>query len=106
MLHHNPAEKYWKTDHKTMSFETYDVYFSGQIMKDRDPAEVKSRIGALFKLQGAKLDALFSGSPVAIKKGIDMDQAVKYRVAFRDAGALVEIRSFAKPPAETSHHRP
>ncbi len=79
-----------------MSFETYNVYFSGRIMKDRDPAEVRQKIGRIFKLEGAKLERLFSGDPVAIKKQVDMEQAVKYRVAFREAGALVDIR-----PAET-----
>jgi hypothetical protein len=81
-----------------MSFETYNVYFSGQIMKDRDPAEVRSRIGKLFKLDGAKLGRLFSGQPVAIKKGLDMEQATKYRVVFREAGALVDIRPAGQAP--------
>lgn len=75
-----------------MSFETYHVYFSGQLMKDRDPAEVRKKIGRMFKLEGAKLERLFSGEPVAIKKNVDMEQAVKYRVAFREAGGLVDIR--------------
>jgi hypothetical protein len=81
-----------------MSFETYDVYFSGQIMKDRDPVEVRARIGKLFKLEGAKLDRLFSGQPVAIKRDLEMEQAVKYRVAFREAGALVDIRPAGQTP--------
>ncbi|RLJ21459.1 hypothetical protein DJ031_03155 [bacterium endosymbiont of Escarpia laminata] len=80
-----------------MSFDTYDVYFAGRIIEGKDPAEVRNKVGALFKLEGEKLERLFSGQPVAIKKGIDMDQAVKYRVAFRDAGALVEIRPIEQP---------
>ena len=82
-----------------MSIETYHVYFSGQIMKDRDPAEVRKKIGQLFKVEGDKLERLFSGQPVAIKKDVDMEQAVKYRVAFREAGALVEIRPASGAPA-------
>jgi hypothetical protein len=74
-----------------MSGEIYDVYFSGAIIKDNDPAEVKRKIGAIFKLQGEKLDRLFSGKPIPIKKGIDMDRAIKFRVTFRDAGGLVDI---------------
>ena len=85
-----------------MSFDTYDVYFAGGIMKGHDAAEVKKKLGALFKFEGARLDRLFSGEPVAIKKGINMDQAVNYRVVFRQAGALVDIRPVAsaqQPPA-------
>lgn len=74
-----------------MSLETYDVYFSGAILKDADPDEVKRQVGAIFKLEGKKLERLFCGKPVPIKRGIDMDQAIRFRVTFRDAGALVDI---------------
>jgi hypothetical protein len=80
-----------------MSFDTYNVFFSGQIMKNHDPETVKKQIGAIFKLEGEKLDRLFSGQPVAIKKNIDMDQAVKFRLLFRDAGALVDIQPISEP---------
>ncbi|MES9968739.1 MAG: hypothetical protein ABW092_01815 [Candidatus Thiodiazotropha sp.] len=81
-----------------MNAETFDVYFSGAILKDHDPAEVKRKIGAVFKLQGDKLDRLFSGKPIPIKKGIDMDRAIKFRVTFRDAGGLVDIVPTGAPP--------
>ena len=81
-----------------MSLETYDVYFSGQIIKEHDPSEVRARIGRLFKLEGAKLERLFSGQPVLIKKNLEMEQAIKYRVAFREAGALVDIRPAGHTP--------
>jgi hypothetical protein len=77
--------------------ETYDVYFSGVCLKTADPDEVKKKVGAMFKLEGKRLDKLFSGKPVPIKRGLDMDQAVKYRVAFRDAGALVDIVPEGQP---------
>lgn len=80
-----------------MSLETYDLYFSGALLKTTDPAEAKHKIGAMFKLEGEKLERLFSGKQVPIKRGIDMDQAVKYRVAFRDAGALVDIVPAGQP---------
>jgi hypothetical protein len=56
----------------------------------------------MFKVEGPRLDRLFSGQPVAIKKDIDMDQAGKYRVAFRNAGALVEIRPADSTPSLNS----
>jgi hypothetical protein len=64
----------------------------------------------MFKLEGAKLERLFSGQPVAIKKNLDMEQAVKYRVAFREAGALVDIRPAGQttgaPPPSPAPARP
>lgn len=87
-----------------MSFETYNIYFSGNIMKGQNPEEVRKKIGTLFKLDGAKLDRLFSGQPMPIKKNINMDQAVKYRLAFREAGALLDIRpaGIDQPPPASS----
>ncbi|MCU7932208.1 MAG: hypothetical protein KZQ90_15505 [Candidatus Thiodiazotropha sp. (ex Codakia rugifera)] len=90
-----------------MSNDSYDVYFSGAILKDNDPKEVKRKIGAMFKLDGEKLDRLFSGKPIPIKKGLDMDRAIKFRIAFRDAGGLVDIvpagqpAPTPKPPPQT-----
>jgi hypothetical protein len=81
-----------------MTADSYDVYFSGAIIKGNDPQEVKRKIGALFKLQGDKLDRLFMGDPVPIKRGVDMDRAIKFRVAFRDAGGLVDIVPTGDPP--------
>jgi hypothetical protein len=80
-----------------MSLDTYDVYFSGSLLKDADPEEAKRKIGAMFKLEGEKLERLFSGKPIPIKRGVDMDRAVKFRVAFRDAGALVDIVPEGQP---------
>lgn len=80
-----------------MNTDSYDVYFSGACLKTADPAEVKRKIGALFKLEGEKLDRLFSGKPTPIKRDVDMDQAVKFRVTFRDAGALVDIVPSGQP---------
>lgn len=80
-----------------MNQESYDVYFSGSCLKTTDPLEAKRKIGALFKLKGEKLERLFSGTPVLIKRGVDMDRAIKFRVTFRDAGALVDIVPTGQP---------
>ncbi len=80
--------------------ETFDVYFSGALLKESDPDQVKRKLGAMFKLEGERLERLFHGKPVAIKHGIDMDRAIKFRVAFRDAGALVDIVPAGDPPPQ------
>ena len=85
-----------------MSLDTYDVYFSGALLKDADREEAKRKIGAMFKLEGEKLERLFSGNPIPIKRGVDMDRAVKFRVAFRDAGALVDIVPEGQPAPDPS----
>jgi hypothetical protein len=76
-----------------MPVQRYDIYFSGKIIDDADLTTVKQKIAKLFNADGEQLDYLFSGASVKIKNNVDQDTAIKYRVAFRDAGALVEIRS-------------
>lgn len=75
-----------------MSETRFDVYFSGQVVEGQDRAQVMQTIGKLFNASGAALEQLFSGRPVRIKSAVDQDTAVAYRVRFRDAGALVDIR--------------
>ncbi len=82
-----------------MAGPTFDIYFSGKIMEGQDPAVVRQKVGALFKANEAQLAALFSGKPVRVKAGVDQEAAVKYRVAFRNAGALLEIRPGGGAPA-------
>ncbi|MCB1859760.1 MAG: hypothetical protein KDI63_15915 [Gammaproteobacteria bacterium] len=70
----------------------YDLYFSGKTMEGSDPQTVRSKIGRLFAANDKTLDRLFSGSPVRVKSEVDQETASKYRVAFREAGALLDIR--------------
>jgi len=76
-----------------MPAQTYDIFFSGRILDGASPDEVKARIGKLFNTSGDQLEQLFSGEQLKIKNGVDQETAIKYRVAFRNAGALVEIRT-------------
>jgi hypothetical protein len=78
-----------------MAKERYDIFFSGKLLPGQDEAETRGRVGALFKANAAQLERLFSGEPIRVKRDVDLDTAVKYRVAFRDAGAIVEIKETA-----------
>ncbi len=82
-----------------MSFERYDVYFAGKILPGQDLEAVRERIGKLFRADGKKLDRLFQGTPIRIKADVDMDKAIRYRVMFRDAGALIDIRPVVEKTA-------
>jgi hypothetical protein len=80
----------------------FDIYFSGRLLPDASEEAVRKTIGGLFKLQGAALDRLFSGEQVRIKTGVDVDLAGRYRAAFRDAGALIDIVPHGAPPPPPS----
>ncbi len=74
-----------------MSEDRYDIVFKGEIVKSVDVSTAKQNVGKLFKMQGAKLDALFSGKTIVLKKSLDFDTASKYRVTIKKAGALVDV---------------
>ncbi len=82
-----------------MSYQTYDIIFSGQLLEGCDLEIARQQIAKIFRANEAQLDKLFSGNPVVIKSGADDETATKYRLAFRKAGAIVEIRLSA-PPAD------
>lgn len=75
-----------------MSQDRFDIYFAGELLPDQDPQAVKQWLSSQFKLQGPALEKLFSGQPVRIKQGVDLDSAGRFRAAFRKAGALLEVR--------------
>lgn len=81
---------------------TYAIVFKGEILDGADRAAVQQKIGAMFKADAAKLTALFSGKPVAIKKNVDEATANKFVAAFAKAGAKAYAKDMAAPaPAAT-----
>lgn len=74
-----------------MTQDKYDLVFKGQLVKGVELAVAKNNIASLFKINGAKVDAMFSGKPLVLKRGLDADAANKYRVAIKKAGALVDL---------------
>lgn len=74
-----------------MADEKFDLVFKGQLVKSVDEAQAKVNLGRLFKIDGARLEALFTGKAVTLKKNLDFDTASKYRVAIKKAGAVVEL---------------
>ncbi len=80
-----------------MADELFEVAFSGGIADGADPAQVRASIGKMFKADNAKLEQLFSGKRVVIKKNIDQQTAMKYQTAMSRAGAVCEIKNLSTP---------
>ena len=76
-----------------MSEQQYDIIFRGDIVLGHQLVEVKLRLQQLFKADAAKIDSLFSGRPVPLKRGLDLISAQKYQDALIKAGAQVELLS-------------
>lgn len=69
----------------------YDVLFSGELKAGVDPFAVRARIQEMFKLSDQAADRLFSGRKIAVKRDLDLAKATKFRNAFLQAGALVQL---------------
>jgi len=74
-----------------MSDQQFDIIFRGDIVFGHQLADVKAKLQNLFKADAAKIDALFSGRPVPLKRGLDQESAQKYKDALVKAGAQVDI---------------
>ncbi len=74
-----------------MNQEKYDLVFSGQLVPNFELAQVKKNVQALFRVDDAKIQILFSGKAITLKKGLDLDVASKYRVAMKKAGARIDL---------------
>lgn len=85
-----------------MSAPEFDIIFRGDIVFGHQLAEVKLKLQQLFKADAAKIDSLFSGRPVPLKRNMDEATAQKYRDALIKAGAMVEICPSDTSPANAA----
>lgn len=74
-----------------MQPETFDVIFRGDIVLGHALDDVKSHLQKLFKADASKIDALFTGRPVILKRNLDSATAEKYRKVLHQAGAQVRL---------------
>ena len=71
--------------------EDYRLVFTGEVSEGQHPAVVRKRLAALLKLDDARMDVLFSGKTVVVKKVTDEKTAVRYQQAFQKAGARLRV---------------
>ena len=78
--------------------ELFDVLFRGEIQAGRDIKQVRQRVGAVFKLDEAQLERLFSGQTPYLKRNTDITSADKILCAMEHAGAIAEVIACAVAP--------
>ena len=74
-----------------MAEKFFEIAFSGVIKPDADLQTVKQKLGMMFKADAARLQQMFSGKRVYIKRRADEITMIKYRGAFQKAGAICEV---------------
>jgi hypothetical protein len=83
-----------------MTEELFEIAFQGEIAEGADRETVMLRIGQMFKADAERVQKMFSGQRVTIKKQADAGMVAKYRAAFEKAGAVCIVRSLAEVEAE------
>lgn len=76
-----------------MSEQRYDIYFRGEVQNGFERDSVKNNVGQLFKASPAKVEQLFSGKVIALKKDLDKTTAAKFKQALEKAGAKIYIKA-------------
>lgn len=74
-----------------MSDQQFDIIFRGDIVLGHQIADVKQRLVQLFKSDAAKIDTLFTGAAVPLKRDLDKTTAEKYQSVLLKAGAQVDV---------------
>lgn len=79
----------------TVSEISYEVVFRGDVVPGQSIVDVKQRLAELFTADPDRIDGMFSGRPVVIKRGLDQPTAERYQASMQKAGAVVDIRPAA-----------
>lgn len=74
-----------------MSDQRYDLSYRGLLATGAAPDEVRRRLGAIFRLNAAGLDRLFTGKPVIVKRDVDAATAAQFERLFAQAGAELTV---------------
>lgn len=85
--------------------QDYGIVFSGDVCEGVSTEEARDNLARLLRIQdAARLDRLFNGKPVVLKKGLDETQANRYEQALRQAGVRCERRRLpaAAPAADAT----
>jgi len=81
-----------------MSQNSFEVVFNGKLVEGAVKEQVMAKVAAMFKVEVAKVERLFSGATVSIKKGVDEPMAKKYQMALYKAGAICQVVDSAAAP--------
>lgn len=77
---------------------TYDIELTGQLHSEGDLDEAKLKLGKLFKLSAAQVDAMLAKAPLLVKRNADEPTAKKFKAALQQANWQVRVRMNAAAP--------
>lgn len=82
-----------------MADQEYQVVFRGEILPDMPMDTVKANLAKLFQADAARIEGLFGGRAVILKKGLGREEGERYRLVLEKAGILCQLVPSAAAPA-------
>jgi uncharacterized protein YbjQ (UPF0145 family) len=86
--------------------DQYDIIFEGKTAPGKEIDSVKQALMKLLKADAGRVEQLFVGKPVSIRKNVDAATAEKYRKALEAAGALCHLRPINGAGSRKTSDRP
>lgn len=84
--------------HRRVASQLYSIVFRGEIQPDWGMADVRRNLSRLLRMEAAAVYRLFSGHPVALKRGVDASEARRFATAMVRAGAIVRMEPVPAKP--------
>jgi hypothetical protein len=75
----------------------YDVVFAGRAADGREESEVKAAMARAFRSDLARIETMFAGQEVVIKRELDREEAERYLAALQKMGALCRLAQVGMP---------
>jgi len=82
-----------------MADVTYAIVFTGEIVEGFQIISVKAHLAKMLKATPDKMQMLFSGKPIVLKRTADKAEAAKYGSALKKVGADVRVKIIKADPA-------
>ncbi|MFT7245639.1 MAG: hypothetical protein ACI82A_003009 [Candidatus Azotimanducaceae bacterium] len=81
-----------------MADVTYAIVFSGEIVEGFQIISVKAHLAKMLRATPDKMQVLFSGKPIVLKRTADKAEAAKYGSALKKVGADVRVKIIKTDP--------
>jgi hypothetical protein len=72
--------------------DTYRLVFRGEVIEGQHPAVVRKRLAMALKLDDERVQSLFTGNAVVVRKSADAETAAKFQAVFKKAGARLRVQ--------------
>ncbi|MFK5894711.1 MAG: hypothetical protein QM504_15940 [Pseudomonadota bacterium] len=83
----------------------YTIYFTGEAQQHIKIGQLKENLCLLFKTDLSRIEKMFIGKPVIVKKAISAEKVKKYQQALIKAGAKVVIKEDIKETFDQHHEQ-